>query len=58
MAVPFAKTSKMRKHKRRTHIKLRVPGMVACDHCGAMKLAHRVCGACGTYKSRTIVSPE
>jgi large subunit ribosomal protein L32 len=58
MAVPFAKTSKQRKHKRRTHIKLRVPGLVPCDNCGEMKLAHNVCGSCGWYKSRTIVSQE
>jgi large subunit ribosomal protein L32 len=55
MAVPFAKTSKMRKNKRRTHFKLEVPGMVKCDHCGELKLAHHVCKVCGTYKSRDIV---
>jgi large subunit ribosomal protein L32 len=55
MAVPFRKTSKARRDKRRTHFKLQVPGMVKCDHCGEMKLAHRVCRSCGTYKGREIV---
>jgi len=55
MAVPFRKTSKARRDKRRTHFKLQLPGMVKCDHCGEMKLAHRVCRSCGTYKGREIV---
>ncbi|MCD9023303.1 MULTISPECIES: 50S ribosomal protein L32 [Cohnella] len=55
MAVPFAKTSKARKHKRRTHFKLVVPGMVKCEQCGELKVSHRVCKVCGTYKSREII---
>jgi large subunit ribosomal protein L32 len=55
MAVPFGKTSKSRKNKRRTHFKLVVPGMVRCDQCGELKLAHHVCAVCGTYKSREII---
>ncbi|WP_276352548.1 50S ribosomal protein L32 [Cohnella caldifontis] len=55
MAVPFGKTSKSRKNKRRTHFKLVVPGMVKCDQCGELKLAHRVCKVCGTYKSREVI---
>ena len=30
MAVPFRRTSKAVKRKRRTHFKLQVPGMVEC----------------------------
>lgn len=56
MAVPFRRTSKTRRDKRRTHFKLKVPGMVRCDHCGEYKLAHRVCKVCGTYKGRDIVN--
>ncbi|MCT4793802.1 50S ribosomal protein L32, partial [Exiguobacterium artemiae] len=48
MAVPFRRTSKTRKRLRRTHFKLRVPGMVECPNCGEMKLSHRVCKACGS----------
>ncbi|HEU5141062.1 MAG TPA: 50S ribosomal protein L32, partial [Bacillales bacterium] len=32
MAVPKRRTSTTRKKKRRTHYKLRVPGMVECDN--------------------------
>ncbi|HEU4963063.1 MAG TPA: 50S ribosomal protein L32 [Bacilli bacterium] len=55
MAVPQRRTSKTRKRMRRTHFKLTVPGMVECPQCHEMKLAHRVCKNCGTYKGRTIV---
>ncbi len=56
MAVPFRRTSKTAKRKRRTHFKLQVPGMVACPNCGEMKLAHRVCKECGTYKGKEVVN--
>ncbi len=55
MAVPKRRTSKTRKRKRRTHFKISVPGMVVCDNCGEMKLAHRVCKECGHYKGREII---
>lgn len=56
MAVPFRRTSKTVKRKRRTHFKLAVPGMTACPNCGEMKLAHRVCKECGTYKGKEVIS--
>ncbi|OEH85773.1 50S ribosomal protein L32 [Desulfuribacillus stibiiarsenatis] len=56
MAVPFRRTSKTRKNKRRTHFKLSVPGMVECPQCHEMKLSHRVCKSCGFYKEREVVS--
>lgn len=52
MAVPFRRTSKAVKRRRRTHIKLAMPGMTACANCGEMKFSHRVCKACGTYKGK------
>ncbi|KFM90506.1 ribosomal protein L32 [Paenibacillus macerans] len=55
MAVPQRRTSKTRRDKRRTHFKLAVPGMVKCEQCGELKLAHHVCKVCGTYKSREII---
>lgn len=56
MAVPKRRTSKTAKRQRRTHFKLHVPGMVECPNCGEMKLAHRVCKECGTYKGKTVVN--
>jgi large subunit ribosomal protein L32 len=58
MAVPFRRTSKTRKRMRRTHFKISVPGMVECPQCHEMKLAHRICKNCGTYKGRTVVEAE
>jgi large subunit ribosomal protein L32 len=55
MAVPQRRTSKTRRDKRRTHFKLEVPGMVKCPQCGELKLSHRVCKVCGTYKGKEIV---
>ena len=54
MAVPFRRTSKMKKRLRRTHFKLNVPGMTECPSCGEMKLSHRVCKACGSYNGKDI----
>ncbi|GIN19046.1 MAG TPA: 50S ribosomal protein L32 [Bacillus bacterium] len=56
MAVPKRRTSKTAKRQRRTHFKLHVPGMVECPNCGEMKLAHRVCKECGTYKGKSVVN--
>ena len=56
MAVPKRRTSKTRKRKRRTHLNLSAPGMVECKSCGEMKLSHRVCKECGSYKGEEVVA--
>ncbi len=56
MAVPFRRTSKMKKRTRRTHFKLTTPGMVECKECGEMKKMHRVCLSCGTYKGKAVLT--
>jgi large subunit ribosomal protein L32 len=59
MAVPKKKTSKQRKHLRRSaHWKLETPLLVACPKCGELKLSHRVCRACGTYNGRDVLHLE
>ena len=58
MAVPKRKTSKARRDKRRANWKLAVPGMVTCPQCGELKMPHRVCKACGTYKGKEVISVE
>lgn len=55
MAVPKRRTSKTRQRKRRTHFKLSVPGMVRCPKCGELKLSHRVCKECGSYKDMEVI---
>ena len=56
MAVPKGKISKARKHARRANWKLSLPGMTKCPKCGEMKLAHRMCKACGYYNGREVKS--
>lgn len=58
MAVPFRRTSKMKKRSRRTHFKLIAPGTQKCPSCGEVKKMHRVCPSCGTYKGKSILSTE
>ncbi|QQD85799.1 MULTISPECIES: 50S ribosomal protein L32 [Jeotgalicoccus] len=56
MAVPKRRTSKTRKNKRRSHMRISMPGMVECPNCGEAKLAHRVCKECGSYKGEEVVA--
>ena len=56
MAVPFRRTSKMKKRMRRSHQALSVPGMITCPNCGELTLAHRVCRNCGFYKGVQVIS--
>ena len=58
MAVTKRKTSKARRDKRRANWKLIVPGMVACPQCGELKMPHRVCKNCGTYKGQEVIKVE
>ncbi len=56
MAVPKRKTSKQRKHLRRSaHWKLDAPMLTACPKCGELKRPHRVCLACGTYNGQEVI---
>ncbi len=55
MAVPKRRTSKSRKNKRRSEIKLTGPTVVPCPHCHEPKMAHVVCGECGYYGEKEVV---
>lgn len=56
MPVPKKRTSHSRKMNRRAnHDKLIAPRLSTCPRCAASKMPHRVCGACGWYKNRTVV---
>ncbi|MBD3383272.1 MAG: 50S ribosomal protein L32 [candidate division Zixibacteria bacterium] len=57
MALPKRRHSKTRGRKRRTHWKLDVPSMTACDNCGEKKLPHHICPHCGYYNGREIINP-
>lgn len=59
MAVPKRKTSKARRDKRRTaKERLTAPATVECPQCHEPKLPHRVCGACGYYNGKEVMSVE
>lgn len=59
MAVPKRKVSKARRDKRRSTVwKLESPALVKCSNCGELKLTHRVCKSCGTYKGREVLKVE
>ena len=55
MAVPQRRTSKTRKRKRRTHLKITAPGIHTCNSCGETKLGHHACPSCGMYKGRQVI---
>ena len=58
MAVPKGKSSKARRDSRRANCKLSLPGIVECPRCHKMKLAHRVCKACGYYDGKQVMAVE
>ena len=59
MAVPRAKTSKARTHRRRgVNMHLVAPQMVECANCGNLVLQHHVCPKCGFYRGRQVIKPE
>ena len=55
MAVPFHRTSKTRKNKRRTHFKLTVTGLITCSNCGKLIRSHTVCPSCGFYAKKQVI---
>ncbi|ATZ16518.1 large subunit ribosomal protein L32 [Entomoplasma freundtii] len=54
MAVPFRKTSKAAKNKRRSHLALTGATITNCTNCGTMIKPHRVCSECGFYKGKEV----
>lgn len=59
MAVPKRKTGRAVTHSRRSaNSKLTEAARSVCPQCGAVKLPHYVCGNCGTYKGREVITTE
>lgn len=58
MAVPKRKTSKARKNKRRSHLKLSAPSLTRCSRCHQYKPPHTVCSNCGYYGGREVIKVE
>lgn len=55
MPNPKHKTTKSKVGMRRSHDKPGSFQYTKCDKCGELKLAHNVCGACGSYKGRRVI---
>ncbi len=53
--LPKRKLSKGRRGRRRQHDQLQPLNLVACDHCGEMKLPHTVCQNCGYNQGREVI---
>ena len=58
MANPKRRTSKARRDRRRAHDALVKPSGSLCPECGEIKLPHRACRSCGTYRGREVVSAD
>jgi len=58
MAVPFRKTSKAAKNKRRSHLALSNSNIISCQNCGSMIKPHKVCRECGYYKNKEVVKVD
>ncbi len=58
MPIPFRRTSKTRKAKRRTHQRAAMPTTLMCDNCGADIKPHTVCKNCGYYKGKQVIKAK
>lgn len=58
MGNPKRKTSKARRDRRRAHDGLKRPGGSLCPECGEIKLPHRACPHCGSYRGRDAIAVD
>ena len=58
MAVPKKKTSTSSRNMRRAHDALGSNSFHECPSCGELKAPHNVCGKCGQYDKREVVSKK
>jgi large subunit ribosomal protein L32 len=57
MAVPKRKTSKSKTASRKAqNMKKPVSRASSCSQCGAPAMPHRVCGSCGYYNGRQVIT--
>ena len=58
MAVPKKQKSKAKVRARRGNQAIKVAQKATCSKCGSLKIAHTVCGVCGTYKGKEVIDVE
>jgi large subunit ribosomal protein L32 len=56
--LPKRKHSKGRTHRRRSHDALTPNKLIECPSCHNMRLAHRVCPTCGSYRGEHVLEVE
>ena len=56
MAVPQNRVTRSKRNMRRAHDGLTPDNPNECPNCGELKRPHHVCGACGHYDGREVVS--
>lgn len=44
--------------RRSANWKIATPGRSTCSTCGGVKLPHRVCPNCGSYRNREVIDTE
>jgi large subunit ribosomal protein L32 len=54
-ATPKHKLGKGRKGRRRSHNALQSQNLVPCPKCHELRLPHRVCPSCGSYKGIEVI---
>lgn len=59
MAVPKRKTSRARtRHRKAQWLRTPRPTMARCARCKTPLRPHTVCGTCGHYAGRQVLSPQ
>jgi large subunit ribosomal protein L32 len=58
MGLPKRKHSTGRKGRRRSAIKIDLPILIVCPHCGQRKRPHLVCPHCGQYKETQVIKEK
>ena len=58
MAVPRNRLSNARKNSRRAHHAKEPKAVAACSNCGASRLPHSICQACGAYGKRIVINKK
>ena len=56
MAVPQNRVTSSKRNMRRSHDALSPSAHAECPNCGELRRPHHVCGACGHYAGREVVS--
>ena len=53
--LPKRKISRGRQHRRRSHMALGRPKLVACPQCHELRFPHHICPSCGSYKGAEVI---